>query len=47
MMFPWDETAVTKNFNYTYAKSIINKVSSVSLRGRITLIIGIYEWILG
>lgn len=45
--YSWDDSDVESCLNYDYANYIINKVNAISLRAKIALSIGIYEWILG
>lgn len=45
--YSWNDSNIESGLNYDYANDIIDKIDKVSLRAKIVLSIGIYEWILG
>lgn len=43
----WDDSLIDETLQYDYAQHIISKIDKISLRAKIILGIGVYEWILG
>ncbi|MBC2262858.1 hypothetical protein HCB45_15030 [Listeria sp. FSL L7-0091] len=44
--YPWDDTMIDEMLDYHYAKSVCDTLSNISLRAKIALNIGVYEWVL-
>ncbi|VEJ56330.1 hypothetical protein [Pragia fontium] len=45
--YSWDDSDVDAGWDYSYSEKIATQIESVSLRAKICLMIGTYEWILG
>ncbi|XKM12638.1 hypothetical protein RCS94_06325 [Orbaceae bacterium ac157xtp] len=45
--YSWDDSDIDQHWDYDYAKPIIKRMECCTLRAKIALSIGIYEWILG
>lgn len=43
--YTWDDTDVTKGWNFDYANDYIEKLEKISLRAKLVLMIGVYEWV--
>lgn len=45
--YTWDDSCMGGHLDYSYANFFLEDISTLSLRAKIALAIGIYEWILG
>lgn len=45
--YKWDAYSVGEYIDYNYADEIIAKIDAVSLRAKICLMTGVYEWVIG
>lgn len=43
----WDDTNIDQKLDYNYASAFITKLTPCTLRAKIALSIGVYEWVLG
>lgn len=45
--YSWDDYTIDTVLDYEYANQIINDIGTLSLRAKITVAIGVYEWLIG